>query len=454
MQPMMNEREMRADAVVVGGGLAGLVAAAELATGGLKVILLEKSNHVGGRAITQTLEGGYSFNLGPHALYRKGAAQKILRGLGLKWTGGRPPTKGGHLIYHGQKYLAPLGAQQLLLTGLLSFREKLETARLLASLSGIETKTLMNVPLSEWLMGAAGSERVRQLFMTIVRVTTYAADAERMSAGAVLEQVRLGLEGNVDYLDGGWQTLVDGALDAATRQGVEVLTNASVTKVRREGRGFTLDLRNGERLRAAAVVLAASPAQAVQMVEGGETTVLKRWADEAIPVKAACLDVALKRLPQTRRGLFALGVDRPLYCIVHSVSARLAPEGGAVIHVMKNHTTNEATDAHADRGELEAMLDMVQPGWRAEVVRARFLPGITVSNALVTAAQGGTQGRPGPQVPGMDNLYVAGDWVGSEGMLLDASVASAHHAAQLILKRLSENQAAFHSERRPERLIA
>jgi hypothetical protein len=34
----------------------------------------------------------------------------------------------------------------------------------------------------------------------------------------------------------------------------------------------------------------------------------------------------------------------------------------------------------------------------------------------------------------LDNLYLAGDWVGPEGFLLDASMASAQLAAQLMLE--------------------
>jgi phytoene dehydrogenase-like protein len=450
----MSAQESGADAVVVGGGLAGLVAATVLAKGGLKAVLMEKSNHAGGRAVTQEFEDGYHFNLGPHALYRKGAAQRVLRELGVKWTGGLPPTKGGYLIYRGEKFRSPLGALSLLMTRLLSFGEKIETARLLASLTSIERDALDGVTLREWLESVTRSERVRQLLATIVRVTTYSNDAERLSAGAALAQVRLGLKGNVDYLDGGWQTLVDGALEAARAAGVRVLTNASVTAIKREGEDYTLHLRSGETYQAPVVVLATSPAAALSMVEGGHETVLQKWADESLPIRAACLDVALTRLPQPR-SLFALGVDRPLYCIAHSVSTRLAPEGGAVIHLMKNHAAGEEPDAKADRTELEELLDKMQPGWRGVLAHARFLPRITVSNALVTATQGGTKGRPGPQVPGLDNLYVAGDWVGPEGMLLDAALASAHHAAQLVLKgRSGARQIVPPLQRQPERLIA
>lgn len=453
MQKIMSEHEAKADAVVVGGGLAGLVAAIELARGGLKTVLMEKSNHAGGRAITQELEGGYRFNLGPHALYRKGAAQRILRQLGVKWTGGLPPTKGGRVIYGGKKFISPLGTASLLMTGLLSFSEKIETARLLASLSSIDADALDSVTLRQWLESAVKSERVRQLMTTIVRVTTYSNDPERLSAGAALKQVRLGLGGNVDYLDGGWQTLVDGAREVALATGVQVLTDASVRVIKRDGDGYGLHLRSGETYRASTVVLAVSPSAAVSIMEGGEETILRKWADESLPIKAACLDVALKRLPRAG-SLFALGVDRPLYCIVHSVSARLAPEGGAVIHLMKNHSTGEQADAKADRRELEGLLDMMQPGWREVTAHVRFLPAITVSNALVTARQGGTKGRPGVEVPGLDNVYVAGDWVGQEGMLVDASIASAHHAAQLVLRRRNEVIVESAPQPEPERLIA
>src|SRR5262249_4558796 len=148
---------------------------------------------------------------------------------------------------------------------------------------------------------------------------------------------------------------------------------------------------------------------------------VRAWAESAIPVKAACLDVALTRLPRPR-ATFALGIDRPLYLSVHSAVAELGPADHAVIHLGK-YLGSADSDAKQDERELEGLLDLVQPGWRDVVAQRRFLPNMLVANALPSAAGGGTAGRPGPRVPGADNLYVVGDWVGPHGLLADASLA-------------------------------
>jgi len=141
-----------------------------------------------------------------------------------------------------------------------------------------------------------------------------------------------------------------------------------------------------------------------------------------------CLDVALSSLPD-KDALFALGVHSPLYFSVHSAYAKLASEGGALIHVSKYLGTSIVPKPREDRPELEELLDLMQPGWRQVLVKKRPLPNMVVSNAIVTAATGGLAGRPDVRIA--DNLYIVGDWVGKEGLLSNVSVASAKHAAQL-----------------------
>jgi phytoene dehydrogenase-like protein len=85
-------------------------------------------------------------------------------------------------------------------------------------------------------------------------------------------------------------------------------------------------------------------------------------------------------------------------------------------------------------------MDLIQPGWRKVVVKERFLPNMVVYNALVSASQGGIYGRPDVKVPGTENLYIVGDWVGPEGLLADASLSSAKRAAEKILKLGNEKE--------------
>ena len=113
-----------------------------------------------------------------------------------------------------------------------------------------------------------------------------------------------------------------------------------------------------------------------------------------------------------------------------------------MIHVAKYLPTNAKDSAQSIEQELEGVLELMQPGWRELVIERRFLPRITVSHALVTAKQGGLTGRPMPAVPGLDGLYVAGDWVGHEGQLADASFASAKLAAAMILQTQARQPAA------------
>jgi phytoene dehydrogenase-like protein len=346
----------------------------------------------------------------------------------VPFSGGKPKA-GGFVIDGGTKYTMPAGFVSLLTTHFFGLASKVETARLLATLPTLATASLARVAVGEWLGRDVTHPEVRRLLAALIRLATY-ADAPEQSAGAALENLKSAVAEGVLYLDGGWQTLVDGLRVAAEATGVVFETGAHVDVVRHDDRVRSVRLADGRDLGAAAVILCTGPHDAATLPEFGTTTPLGAWSAATRPVRAACLDVALSRLP-VASATFGLGIDVPLYASVHSAAARLHPDGGAVVHVAK-YLPADGSDAHDGvESELESMLDVLQPGWRTVVVARRFLPHLTVSNDLVTAARGGLAGRPGPAVPGIAGLYVAGDWIGGEGMLADASVASAAEAARL-----------------------
>jgi len=417
--------QLNADIIVIGGGLSGLAAATYAARGGRRVTLFEKASEPGGRAITRQ-RNGFCLNRGAHALYHQTEAGEVLRELGVAYYGKQPPSVFG--LADGTLHLLPQSPLALLRTTLFDASAKLELVGVQARALRADLLALQTVSVTEWLNRHVRHPQIRTLLLMLARVTTYTNAPELQSAALLVEMVRK--VPNVLYLDEGWQTIVHGLYHVAEATGVRMVTSARVVAVEHEERVRGVRLANGDFYPAQAVIVATDPTEASALVNGGEYPALSRWAREALPSHVACLDVALRHVPEPRhKG--ALGIDRPLYLVVHSASAKLAPEGGAVIHTIRYLEPGEQADAKAVERELEALLDRLQPGWRREIVEQQFLPHMHATNAIVQAHLGGLPGRPGPEVPGILNLFVAGDWVGKAGQLTAAGLASARVAGRL-----------------------
>ncbi|MFZ5469790.1 MAG: phytoene desaturase family protein [Myxococcota bacterium] len=402
---------------VIGGGLAGLAAATWLARAGKRVTLFEKAR-TGGRARTRALHGAL-FNQGPHALYRAGRAMELLRSLGIRPSGGSPPLSGNLAWCGGRLCALPVGTVSLLTTSLLSLQEKLELARLLAGLGHLDATALEGLTLDAWLARALSHERCREVLRSVVRLASYANHPESISAGAAVRQLRLAAAGNVLYLHGGWQTLVDALRAAATSAGVRIIEGTPAERLEQAHGAVAAVHAGGERLAAREVVLAVPP-RAAAVVSG--LAVMHQLADRLTPIRAACLDLVLRELPCPRH-TFALGIDRPYYFSIHSHVARLGPEG---LHVMlAAKYLSRCDEGAAALPELEAFVDAVQPGWREHVMTRRFLPELVVTHAVPTP-----HGRPPVDAAGVSGLYLCGDWVGPEGMLADAALSSAAQVAR------------------------
>ncbi|HET9832738.1 MAG TPA: hypothetical protein VFP91_13535, partial [Vicinamibacterales bacterium] len=220
------------------------------------------------------------------------------------------------------------------------------------------------------------------------------------------------------YLDGGWQTIIDALRRAATAAGAKTMSGAPAVALERRGRSVSaVRLADGTLLPSAAVIVTGSPADVDALAGTSFATTLPP------PVRHATLDIALRSLPNPKR-LVAFGVDQPLYFSVHSAVAKLAPAGGAVLHVSKYLGVDELAGRETEQ-QLERVVDQLQPGWREVVDSRQFLPNLTVTHSMLTAAGGGAAGRPSARLASVDNVFIAGDWVGLRGQLSDAAAASA-----------------------------
>jgi hypothetical protein len=323
---------------------------------------------------------------------------------GIRYSGAIPgrPIRGHRTsIVRGQEFYPSItDPGSLLRTRMFSLGEKVELAKLLRLLTAGRSRE--EESMAEWVDCHLRTESVRRFAEMVTRITTYAVDLKALSAAAALAQIGLALKHNVLYLDGGWQTLVDGLSERAKSKGVVISCAKPV--------------ENLGQVRSDGVVLAVG-SQAVERLTGVRVPGKRRAA------RLAALDLCLDRIPDT---VVAFAVDRPMYWSTHSAYARVAPSGGAMAHVAK-YLGDQRGDADSDRAELENYATLIMPEWRQHARRTRFLPELTVTEGLP-----GTEGRPGVDCLRIDGVAIAGDWVGAEGMLADAAVASALKAAEVV----------------------
>ncbi len=414
------------EVVVVGAGLAGLAAAAVAARQGASVVLCD-ARSAGGRARSDTREG-FVLNQGPHALYRSGVGTAVLGRLGAGFSGSPPhPIASGYKEATGELALLPTSVGSLLRSPILGLFEKARLARLLTSVPKLQPSSFAGSSAVEWIASLGITPRAAAVVSALTRVVTYAGDLAAVSADAAIAQLQLALQGNVVYLDGGWQSLVDGLVTAATAAGVRLLEGERATALRERPDG-TYEVRTSARsLQATSVVIATGGPTAARAL----LPRAPRW-ELGAPATAACLDLGLRRAPAT---MVAYGLDQPLYLSTHSPKAHLAPPGGAVVHVMRYG----ARTSPEDKAQLDALARCCGIG-EGDVVVRRFLHQMTVCHALPRPGSG-LVGRPAIDATGSGGVFLAGDWVGAAGLLADASLASGETAGQAASAHAMRRQA-------------
>lgn len=386
-------------AIVVGGGPAGLVAAGRLAEGGVATTLLEAGAGFGGRAASERREG-FDLNQGPHALYAGGPAMRELRAMNIDPPRWNPTSHRSVFLRGGKPRRLPGGSLPL--------------ARWLAGVARSQPENLAELSVAEWLQRTLRSESARASAAALVRVTTFVADHEALSADVAATQLKIGLVPGVRYLKGGWQWLVDALAARAERDGATLRSRAAVRALRHGPDGWEVTL-DEETLQADVLVVAA----------GGPDSVAKLLGDRSPPApgppaELSVLDLGLRRLPKRGRR-FALGIDEPTYLSRHSPPGH---RDGSLLSL--------ASYTRQPRAELETMADAVQPGWREQATLQRFLPRMVAVSAIPSAAAAGLSGR--PAVDRGEGLYLAGDWLGPEGWLVDAALSSGAAAAAAALR--------------------
>lgn len=355
------------DAVIVGGGHNGLVAAAYLARAGRSVLVLERLDHTGGAAVSTRPFTGVDARLSRYSYLVSLLPRKIVRDLGLDFRlstrtissytpaerGGRPT---GLLVGGGERRTREAFAR---LTGsdgeyrswqrfydmtgrvarsvFPTLTEPLPTRDALRRTVGDEEawRTLFEEPLGVAVEQRFADDLVRGVVLTDALIGTFADahDPTLKQNRCFLYHVIGGGTGAWDVPVGGMGALTDALADAARAAGAVIATGHEAVRIDTDGRTAEVTHRtaDGEGVAAARHVLVnASPRELAALT--GDTP--------PPPAEGAQLKVnmLLKRLPRLRDT---------------SVDPREAFAG--TFHIAEGYGQLAAAHAQATAGELPAV---------------------------------------------------------------------------------------------------
>jgi len=441
---------------VIGGGLAGLASAVALAEAGLKVQLLEKRPHLGGRATSYTLPDGNEVDNCQHVtlgcctnlsdFYRRVGAEAKVRFFDRLYFA---DAQGRRLTIAAWWFPAPLHlAPSFLRFGALTLADKRAIARAMLAIvrAGGEPADIEGLSMRNWL------ERMRQTpgavkrFWQVVLVSALNEELARMDARYGIQVFwksflanRAGYRLGVPRVP--LNDLYEGCRDGIVRQGGQVRLRSGVRAISvRDGRFAGATLEDGAEVSADACIAAVphdavldmlpvemaaggGPLESVRRLKTSPITGVHFWFDREVMEEPflALLDrttqwIFNKSLLYAKDG--ASGGPRGQYLqLVISASHDLVPRSRQEL-------------IELCRGELADVLPATR---EAKLEKAAVIKEV---HATFSPEPGVDRWRPSQKI-GVRNLFLAGDWTQTGWpATMEGAVRSGYLAAEAVVAAL------------------
>jgi len=413
---MSTSEQIEVDVLVVGAGMGGVCAAARLAHGGQKVLLVDRGERVGGRASSFEVDG-FTVNTGAIAIENGGMMEQTFADLGATLDI-RYPDPANVFRIKGKTVNPAKGGWAFLLDQITK-----KGAKVLAGLGSARKGDLPEdqVSLADWISGATSNETVHRLFRNL-SAAIFAVNSDEIPAKAFLTYfTQKGAFRNFGFHPQGTAAVCEAIADVVTREGGEVWTGATVTSITTaDGRatGGVVERADGTvvEIRAGAVVSNVGPVATIDLV--GEEVLGSEYVDAiragSKPSANIIIHVASREPLLDTPGLIVFSATDRI-CNAGNMTAtcpELAPEGWhlTVVYAVPRPAIGDfdvEAELEASLAELRAELPgMSHPETR--IVDARVMHGDW-------PAQRAASGYELPRDTPIDNLKHVGDGVRDYG---------------------------------------
>ncbi|HUT87028.1 MAG TPA: hydroxysqualene dehydroxylase HpnE [Candidatus Heimdallarchaeota archaeon] len=437
-------------AIVIGGGAAGIAAACRLAECGIRVLLLERSPRMGGRAASFNHHRmGEEIDYGQHILMRCCTDTiELLDDLGvLEHVFFQPRLRVPIVCGTKRAMLAstPLPGPLHLVPSLLGYRlvnlsERLGLAR--AGLAFLAQDPPENLAFSEWLQdNGQGPRAIRRLWNPIC-VATLNDHAETVSASAAAMVIKEGFlrpcGAAIGLFTAPLSRIFSAAMPFIQARGGTVRLKAPVEKILIEhGRACGVQLTSGDQIPAEGMVVAVPPPNLLPLLP-------QESAEE--PYFAAMTQLHWSPIVNLHLWYdrpvmdesFLIAVESPVQAIFDV--SRIRGSAGPTHIVLSQSAAQQWINLSNDeiRDQLLSALEKLLPAIRT----ARLLDALVIKHPRATflPAPRSESLRPKTQAP-IDHLFLAGDFTATGWpSTLEGAVRSGRIAAERLIQSFSPEQ--------------